>query len=765
MYRGCFNACVVCFVCMASLSLAGKVDAAKEESWLGAVKAVSPVKANKVKWFTDARFGLFIHWGPVTLTGHEIGWSRGEHTPVEEYDQLYKQFNPVKFDAAEWVQIAKDAGMKYLVITTKHHDGFCLWDTKEIDYNIMNSPFKRDVVKELADACHEAGIAFCVYYSVVDWYHPDWPSYHPRPGWPLPDGEKPNIDRYITYMKAQLKELCTNYGDMDLIWFDIGFQEHAGEGNHRGIDLHNYVLSLNPNIIINERCNSPMHDFVTSEQKTGEFNRKKPWETCMTICNQWAWKPNDDMKSLTQCLHTLILSAAGDGNLLFNVGPTAEGDIEPRQVKRLKEMGNWLTQYGHSIYGTRGGPYIPAAGIASTCKGNKVYLHLLQDSLTNCTIPSLGLPVQSYRLLTGGELDFKDVNDSYVITIAQEDMHEIDTLIELTIDGNAGAIEPIQLSELNFKSVQMASVHATDVYANSQDYNGEKAFDGDDKTRWACNAGTKSVTLEWTFKRSEHLDGVSINEVFGRVLHFNLHIQRQGIWQKVYEGRVIGSNKIIRLPNLSVDAMRLEILDAVEGPTINKIDFFGEDAYFDDVSDTNDTYVDEAMSTTRKNLALEGIATQISTSFNGTADLAIDNNTNGFFSFSDNSVTHSSGGSNAGVWWQIDLGATCLVEEIEIFNRQDANVDFLSNYIVLLSRKPFPKGDVSAKRLAQITSVWSQSQNKSAGHPTTIPVDARGRYLRIQLTAPQQPLHLAELRIWGYQPLNHVPSTEHNDQK
>ena len=212
----------------------------------------------------DTRFGMFIHWGPVSLKGTEIGWSRGDGVSIEEYDNLYKQFNPTKFNADEWVQIAKDAGMKYIVLTTKHHDGFCLWDTKQTDYNIMNSPFKRDVVKELAAACKTGKIGFGTYYSVCDWRHPDFPLGSPAGMSRKPN---PNLDRYEQYLCKQVEELIRNYGPLTTLWFDVP-QEFNVE---RGTRVINWVRSLQTDIVINNRTGAP-----------GDYDTRTRPFTCMS---------------------------------------------------------------------------------------------------------------------------------------------------------------------------------------------------------------------------------------------------------------------------------------------------------------------------------------------------------------------------------------------------------------------------------------------------------------------------------------------------
>jgi alpha-L-fucosidase len=227
-----------------------------------------PADPAAVERWKDLRFGMFIHWGPVSLTGHEIGWSRGKETPIEVYDALYKEFNPTNFNADEWVRVAQAAGMKYLVLTTKHHDGFCLWDTKETEYNIMNSPFGRDVVKELAAACKQQGLAFGTYYSTCDWYHPDFPL--TSPGGKV-RREKSDLDAYQRYLLAQIRELITHYGPLLTIWNDVP-QEFKG----RGAATIKMVRELQPDILINNRTGDG-GDYDTPEQRVGKYQDHRPW--------------------------------------------------------------------------------------------------------------------------------------------------------------------------------------------------------------------------------------------------------------------------------------------------------------------------------------------------------------------------------------------------------------------------------------------------------------------------------------------------------
>jgi alpha-L-fucosidase len=409
-------------------------------------KDLSKVDPDAMEKWQDMRFGMFIHWGPVSLTGHEIGWSRGRQTPIQEYDQLYKKFNPEKFDADQWAKTAKDAGMKYMVLTTKHHDGFCLWPSKYTDYHIGNSPFKRDVVGELAAACRKQGIKFGTYYSVCDWYHPGYPK-----GSPAGKSDKPNpdMDAYIEYLRNQVTELITNYGPLSTMWFDVPRGVYAEHGE----PTIAMIRKLQPDIIINNRAyrhkkdRNKVGDYSTPEQRIGGFDRQRRWETCMTICKQWAWKPNDTMKSTKQCIQTLLQTVGGDGNLLFNVGPTSDGIIEERQVERLKEMGEWLKEYGYAVYGTRGGPFMPGEWGGSTCIKNKIYLFVMNwPSEGPLKIPAAGITVKKAKLKTGGAVKMSKTNGMIELDVAKENRDPIATVIELTVKGKAFEIEPVKIA-------------------------------------------------------------------------------------------------------------------------------------------------------------------------------------------------------------------------------------------------------------------------------------------------------------------------------
>ncbi len=390
--------------------------------------------------FMAKRFGMFIHWGPVALRGTEIGWSRNREVKQAEYDSLYKEFNPVLFNADSWVKAAKDAGMKYLTITAKHHDGFCLWPTKFTDYNIMNSPFKRDVVGELAKSCKKYGIKFCIYYTILDWYDLRYPIRNDGTKTIDPKGD---MVKFVQYMKDQLKELITNY-DPYMLWFDGNWEQPWTK--EMGADVYSFIKKLSPSVVINNRLGKGTHktmgpdivgDYATPEQVVGKMNLDMPWESCITICNQWAWKPNDKMKSLQQCIQTLASTAGGNGNLLFNVGPMMDGRIEKRQVDRLKEMGEWLKLNGDAIYGTKAGPFMSDSMMAATRKGNKINLMLFKKMGDQLVIPNIeGRKVLRAFFMKGDNLLFVQGASTISINLPKALPDSNCSVIVLEMDGD-----------------------------------------------------------------------------------------------------------------------------------------------------------------------------------------------------------------------------------------------------------------------------------------------------------------------------------------
>jgi alpha-L-fucosidase len=392
-----------------------------------------------MKWWRDARFGLFIHFGPVALIGKEISWSRANSnpkcpnhgpTPVEVYDQLYRQFNPTNFNAADWAEVAKSAGMKYVVLTAKHCDGFLLWDSKVDAYNITATPFQRDLCAELAQAVRQDGLRLGWYFSPMDWRDPDFRTERNA--------------AFLGRMQGEVGELVNNYGQIDLMWFDFDGREAVYDQTN----TYALVKRAQPQIVINNRLDlgvktsntallSPNADYYTPEQRIGSYDDRRPWETCMTIGTQWSWKPDDRIKSASEVIGILARTAGGDGNLLLDVGPMPDGRIEPRQVEVLKQVGAWMKVNGDSIYGTRGGPFKPADYGASTRRGKTIYVHILQWPDGPLKLPNLPAKITGAKILGGGQADVRQAESGIEISVAPARHDPSDTVVALELDSDA----------------------------------------------------------------------------------------------------------------------------------------------------------------------------------------------------------------------------------------------------------------------------------------------------------------------------------------
>jgi alpha-L-fucosidase len=422
----------------------------------------------RMAWFREARFGLFIHWGVYSVPAGEYQGKTGygewflEETkmPVSQYQKFAEQFNPVKFDAAQWVRLAKNAGMKYIVITSKHHDGFAMWPTAQTDWSIQNTPFKRDPLKELADACKKEGLTFCFYHSIMDWHHPDWGT---RRAWNDTATGTPDMDRYTAFMKAQLKELLTQYGPLGILWFDGEWE--APWTHDRGVDLYNYVRGLQPKIIVNNRvgkARSGMAGMDQGHQRVGDYGTPEQeipatgfgtgvdWESCMTMNNHWGYNKNDqNWKSTTVLVRNLIDCASKGGNYLLNVGPTAEGLIPAPSVQRLEEIGDWMKVNRESVYGTTASPFDKLTWGRCTQKPlsrnkTRLYLHVFDRPADGrLVLPGLANKPLKVAMLDGGKpLDFTTGNNSLTITLPEGPLNPHATVIVVDLKGKPEVIKP-----------------------------------------------------------------------------------------------------------------------------------------------------------------------------------------------------------------------------------------------------------------------------------------------------------------------------------
>jgi len=406
----------------------------------------SATQADSTEWYREAKFGMFIHWGPYSLASVEASWPimrPSKEFPIteEKYRSLPQQFNPTAFDANAWVALAKSAHQRYMVFTTKHHDGFCMFDSAYTDYKITNTPYKKDIVAQLAEVCHREKMPIGFYYSPPDMHHPafrdtsqlaskNWNGEPERAVWPT----------YLDYMELQLRELLTRYGDVALIWFDGLYNQRKFDGER----MHRAILELQPQTLINNRIGIP-GDFETPEQflpasipvkgNTLDFGHKetgtKPdyvpdadefrlWETCMTINGTWAYNKNDrNFKSAQHLIRTLVEVASRGGNFLLNVGPQPDGTIQPEFAERLQAIGKWMDRNSQSIYGTTYGPIQGVSSVRTTAKGRDIFVHIFDWPGTKLELVHAGLPkfLSASLLASGQPLEFRQEEQRLVITL------------------------------------------------------------------------------------------------------------------------------------------------------------------------------------------------------------------------------------------------------------------------------------------------------------------------------------------------------------
>jgi alpha-L-fucosidase len=518
-------------------------------------------KPEVVEAWRDMRFGMFVCWGPVSLTGLEIGWSRANRpgqpqggngpTPIEVYDSLYKQWKPERFDAREWVHIAQDTGARYMIFLVKHHDGFPLYDTKLTDYKITGpeSAWKHDVMKEIAEACHQAGLKLIVYYSQPDWHHPDYRTARHA--------------SYIQYLHGQIRELVSNYGRIDGFWFDLGGSPQDWDSEK----LFRMVRSIQPWLIINNRCGLP-GDFDTPEQVIGRFDVGRPWETCMTLGTQWSWKPNDQIKSLKQCIDVLVTTAVRGGNLALNTNPMPDGRIEPRQVERFREIGQWLKQYGESIYHTRGGPFRSASWGGTTHREDTVFVHVLKWPGEVVKLPPIHKRIIGSSLLTGGAVTVKQTDQGVELGVAARERQESDTIIVLKLDGRAADIKlSAAVSLTRGKKAQASS--------SWPGYDASKAVDGDENTRWGASDGSRSGWVEVDLGQPTRFSrAVIVEHNWDRVRKFEIVGRDGDRWLTIATGSTIGDQRDLEFSPCTFRIVRLNILEAVDVPTIEEFQLF-----------------------------------------------------------------------------------------------------------------------------------------------------------------------------------------------
>jgi alpha-L-fucosidase len=413
----------------------------------------SPENLSARKWFDSARFGMFIHWGAFSVPGSGEWVMNDRNITVSEYSRLQTIFNPVRFDAEKWVSAAKRGGMQYITLITRHHDGFSDWDTKQSDWKITNTDWKQDAVKLIAEECRRQGIKLFVYYSLLDWYRSDYQYETGRTGHGTGRTAKSDWNHYIAFMKAQLTELLTQYGPIAGVWFDGYWDQLPNDQdkiNQPRVDWHlaeiyTLIHQLQPQCLIgNNHHLSPIpgEDFQMFEKDLpggnstgfgGQSVSGLPLETCETMNNSWGFNITDThYKSTRELIHLLVNDAGFGANLLLNIGPLPNGEIQTAFTERLDSMGIWLKKNGYAIYGTHAGYMKPRDWGAITEKANKVYLHIFKMDGDHFFL-KIPYTVKSAKL-EGAELKTRSVGDGYImIDLSGKAQDPVDTIVELEV--------------------------------------------------------------------------------------------------------------------------------------------------------------------------------------------------------------------------------------------------------------------------------------------------------------------------------------------
>lgn len=558
----------------------------------------------RMQWFRDAKFGMFIHWGLYSqLAGEWQGQTIGGGAewiqqylaiPGTQYGPLAKTWNPTKYNAREWVRLMKSAGIRYICITTKHHDGFCLWPTKmNDDWNISITPAGQDLLKPLAEACRAEGVQFCIYHSVMDWHHPDWPN---RPAFNDLAKGPPDKARFKTYLYGQLKELFTNYGPIGMVWFDGTWDRQAWTSDD-GKALEDYTRSLQPSVILDNRsgylppqrkldvavANAYSYiqagDYISPEGEVPSTGLPGiDWETCQTmqLPNNWGYNRLVGFRPFKDLLHQLIDVTSKGGNMLLNIGPTAEGEILPQARQCLEKFGTWMTVNSEAIHGTTASPF-PALPFAGRCtqKPGKLYLHVFtwpKDG--KLLVPVTNRIKKAWLLADPSSVLTVDSNaKGTVVRIPENAPDPIASVVVMEIEGVPAVVAPV-VPVSQGKPVTVSGEWP----GREKELAKEHANDGNFDTLWAgADAMARDGWVQIDLGAETEVESALVDDhSYNRTRKFEIQAQVGGQWQTLATGTTIGSKKQLTFAPIKARHYRLVIQQATDTPVVNEFQLFGK---------------------------------------------------------------------------------------------------------------------------------------------------------------------------------------------
>ena len=540
----------------------------------------------RAQWFRDAKFGVFVHWNPSSLVGQEISWCR-DRVGREKYDALYKEFKGENFNADDWVRLFHEAGIRYAVIVPKHHDGFSMFNTKTSDYNVMHSPFGRDYVKEMADACGRSNVRFCLYYSILDWWNPD---YHGKAG--------ADLTKYKNEVfKPHMQELLTKYGPVGCIWFDGHWE--ASWTHADGREMYSYIRKLQPGTLLGNRIEpkpradgpycrdvgsfydapDAVGDYQAREADIGRFYMDKAWDSCICLSanNGWAWVPPATPRPTREIVNWLIQCIGRDGNILLGVGPRADGTIAPNNAAALLEIGDWLHLNGDAVYGTRGGPYLPGRWGVSTRKGNRVFLFIAEGGRDTLALPALPGSVTSARLLTRGPVAVDQKEGRLIVRVPEQFRRPVATIIELTLDRDALSLPVIEVPEPKPVSQGKPVTVSGEWLGREKELSRTHANDGNFDTIWAGPGKSREGWVQIDLGDDREVAAVLLDDhSYSRTRKYEVQAQVADHWKILISGTTIGSKKYLTCDPVKARYFRLVIQEAIDTPVLNEFQLFAQ---------------------------------------------------------------------------------------------------------------------------------------------------------------------------------------------